>query len=195
MFTGIITNLGKLVKKENSLFVFQTDKSFCKNIDSGTSVAVNGVCLTVVKKTQNSFSVEIMPETAAKTMLETLNIQDIVNLELPATPDTFLSGHIVQGHIDLVSRLSKVTGKGNSRILKFIVPARVSGYIVEKGSIAVNGVSLTVIEAKNTYFTVGIIPYTWNKTMLCTIKTGDFVNVELDILAKYAGQLLKHKTQ
>lgn len=192
MFTGIITNLGKLTKKEGTIFTFSTDKSFCKKIEGGTSVSINGVCLTVFKKlTPSSFSVEIMPETENKTILVRLKINDLVNLELPATPQSLLSGHIVQGHIDGTAKLAGIIEQKNSYILKFSIPSDLSRYITEKGSIAVNGISLTVIEVKKEHFTVGIIPYTWNNTMLHTIKTGDLANVEVDILAKYMEKLLR----
>lgn len=193
MFTGIITNLGKLNKKEGAVFTFSADKSFFKKIKDGTSVSVNGVCLTVLKKpTISSFSVEIMPETQNKTSLFQLKTNDLVNLELPLTAQNLLSGHIVQGHIDGVAELINITVKDNSRLLKFTVAAYISKYIAEKGSIAVNGISLTVIKAKKEYFTVGIIPYTWNNTILHTIKTGDLVNIETDILAKYVERLIKN---
>lgn len=192
MFTGIITNLGKLNKKEGAVFTFFTDKAFCKKIKKGISVAVNGACLTVFKKpSKNSFSVEVMPETMNKTMLKHLKTDDLVNLELPATPQSFLSGHIVQGHIDGVAKLLSINKYENSYLLKFAIPNSLSKYTVEKGSIAINGISLTIIGANKNYFTVGIIPYTWNNTMLHKIKTGDFVNIEVDILAKYAEKLLK----
>lgn len=193
MFTGIITHLGKLNRRKKSVFTFSSDKSFCKKIADGTSVSINGVCLTVFKKpTPSSFSVEIMPETRNKTSLFQLKTNSLVNLELPLTAQNFLSGHIVQGHIDGVAELINITVKDNSRLLKFTVPAHIFKYTVEKGSIAVNGISLTIIKAKKEYFTVGIIPYTWNNTMLHTIKTGDFVNIETDILAKYVERLIKN---
>lgn len=192
MFTGIITNLGKLTNKDGSVFTFNTSLTFCKKINIGTSVAVNGVCLTALKKsTKNSFSVEIMPETLSKTMLRYLKFNDLVNLELPTTPTTMLSGHIVQGHIDGIAKLTNITKQGNSYILKFVLPANLTKYVTEKGSIALNGISLTVIEAKKKYFTAGIIPYTWDNTMLKTIKIGDSTNIETDILAKYVEKFLK----
>lgn len=192
MFTGIITHLGKLAKKECSVFTFNTDQSFCRKIKKGMSIAVNGTCLTALSdSTKKSFSIEAMPETLEKTALGQLNIGNLVNLELPATPTTFLSGHIVQGHVDNVSKLLGIKVKGNSRILKFSTSPDVARYIVSKGSMTVNGISLTVIDAANNHFTVGIIPYTWENTMLHTIKSGDFVNIEVDILAKYLERLLK----
>lgn len=192
MFTGIITNLGKFTRKDGSVLTFRADRVFCKKIYKGTSVAVNGVCLTVFEKpTNSSFSIEIMPETLNKTMLGYLKINDPVNLELPATPATLLSGHIVQGHVDGTAKLISITKNSNSHIFKFSAASSLLRYISTKGSIAVNGISLTVIKTAKNYFTVGIIPYTWDNTMLSTIKAGDRVNIEVDILAKYVSRLLK----
>lgn len=198
MFTGIITHLGKLTKKKAAVFTFSADQDFCRKIKKGTSIAINGVCLTTLNKTsfllrnkpiRTHFSIEIMPETQNKTMLMFLKIGDLVNLELPVTPQTFLSGHIVQGHIDDISKLLNIKIQGNSRILKFSTSPAFSKYIVPKGSIAINGISLTVIEARKDCFTVGIISYTWNNTMLHTMKIGSFTNIEVDILAKYLEKL------
>ncbi|MDO8577171.1 MAG: riboflavin synthase [Candidatus Daviesbacteria bacterium] len=191
MFTGIISHLGKLNKKEGSVFIFDAGRNFCKKIKKGMSIAINGVCLTALNKPiGNYFSVEVMPETLNKTMLGQLKKGNPVNLELPVTPQTYLSGHIVEGHIDGVSKLLDIKLKGNSRILKFSA-SPFTKYIVPKGSIAINGISLTVIEARKDYFTVGIIPFTWDNTMLKLIKTGDLVNIEVDILAKYLEKLIK----
>lgn len=193
VFTGIITHLGKLIRKDGPVFTFSVSQAFCKKISKGTSVAVNGVCLTVFKKnTKSSFSVEIIPETKNKTMLNYLKIGNLVNLELPATPTTFLSGHIIQGHIDTVAKLADIKVSGNSRILTFSIFPSFSKYLVEKGSIAVNGISLTIIKANKNNFTVGIISYTWKNTMLHTLKIGEAVNIEVDILAKYIERLVKN---
>ena len=190
VFTGIITNLGKLKKKAGATFTFAADQSFCRKIRNGTSISVNGVCLTILKKpSKNSFSVEVMPETLNKTMLGNLKIDNLVNLELPLAPADFISGHIVQGHVDAVAKLTSITKRGISRILKFSIPRKLSKYLVTKGSVAVNGISLTIIEAGKDYFTVGIIPYTWTNTMLHIVKKNDFVNIEVDILAKYVERL------
>ena len=192
MFTGIIKNLGKFNNKNGSVLAFNTDQTFCKKISKGTSIAINGVCLTDLEKaTKNSFSVEVMPETLNKTMLGHLKTYDLVNLELPATPTTLLSGHIIQGHIDGVAKLVNITKQENSYILKFSLPTNLAKYLAKKGSIAVNGISLTVIEAGKEFFTVGIVPYTWDNTTLKNIETGDSVNIEVDILAKYIEKLLK----
>ena len=192
MFTGIITHLGKVEKKEQSVFTFTTDPSLTKQLEAGTSIAVNGVCLTVLKKPQsNEFSVEIIPETQQKTNLSTLKENDMVNLELPATPTSFLSGHIVQGHIDTTAKIIGINEDGNSHLMSFEIKPEFTKYIIEKGSIAVNGIALTVITITNDQFSVGIIPHTWQHTMLHTTKENDHVNIEVDVLAKYIENLTK----
>lgn len=192
MFTGIINHLGKLEKIKKSVYTFSAEKSFLKKIKKGESVAINGVCLTVINKEKNRFSVEVMPETLRRTMFGELQIQDYVNLELPVSINNLFSGHIVQGHIDGVGIIESIKKMGNSRIFKFKVKKNISKYLIEKGSIAVNGISLTIIEAKRDFFTVGIIPHTWKKTMLKYSKIGDKVNIEIDVIAKYVKKFLKN---
>lgn len=191
MFTGIITNLGKLKSQKGPVLTFSADKTFCKKLDKGISIAINGACLTVFAKSSDTFSVEVMPETLDKTSFKYLRLNEPVNLELPLTPNSFLSGHIVQGHVDGVATLKSATRLENSYLLKFSFPKLLSRYIAEKGSITVSGISLTIIEVKKDYFTVGIIPYTWDNTMLHTLNKGNLVNMEVDILAKYIEKLLK----
>src|SRR3989344_5274483 len=181
MFTGIITHLGTVFNKTKTSLIIKTDKDFLTGLKKGTSVAIDGICLTVVTYDKNSFKVNIMPETINRTNIQYLHPENLVNLELPTTANSFLSGHIVSGHIDVTARLQSIIKKNNSRLLKFSISDSLSKYVVEKGSITVNGISLTVIEVTKNYFTVGIIPHTWKKTMLRTIKVGDFVNVEVDI--------------
>lgn len=189
MFTGIVSNLGKLTDKQDSTATFSAERAFCSKVTQGTSVSVNGVCLTVAKQADQSFSVEVMPETLNKTVLGNLKIGDPVNLELPLTPQSFLSGHIVQGHIDGTASLISITEQGNSHLLKFSISGNLSKYMAEKGSVTVNGISLTIIESAEDFFTVGIIPFTWENTMLHTMQIDDKVNVEVDILAKYLERL------
>lgn len=191
MFTGIITHLGKVSSKSGNSLTVKTDKKLIDSLSKGASIAVNGICLTAVNLTDDSFSVNYMPETEKKTNIKDLEKENLVNLELPATAESLLSGHIVQGHIDGVAELQAITLEGNSFILKFLLPKDLSKYIVKKGSIAVNGISLTVVDVGDNFFTVGIIPYTWEKTMLHTIKLEDCVNIEVDILAKYLEKLIK----
>lgn len=191
MFTGIITNLGKISEIKNKKLKIATDKKLLDKLNRGDSISVDGVCLTVADVGNNSFGVEIIPETESKTSLQYLKKGSLINLELPATSNTFLSGHIVQGHVDGLGELESIKIAGNSRILKFSVPSKIAKYLVEKGSVAINGISLTIIEVKNNQFSVGIIPHTWKNTMLKNLKLGDFVNLEVDILAKYLERLSK----
>ena len=191
MFTGIISHLGKVKSFQNSQLSVRVDRSLIKQVKNGDSVAVNGVCLTVIDKRADLFQVEVMPETLKRTALGGLKSGDIVNLELAMKAADRFAGHIVQGHIDGVATVKSIKQKGNSHIFTFEVPKQLGRYIVEKGSIAVNGISLTVIDASNKTFTVGIIPYTWRHTMLSSAKVGDRVNIEVDILAKYLEKLEK----
>lgn len=192
MFTGIINHLGRFAGQTKGKFIFEIPSDLLNQLNIGSSIAIDGVCLTVRKKDDIKIYVDVMPETLKKTILGKLRPKSLVNLELPVTAKTLLAGHIVQGHIDGISQLKKITKKGNSRILKFSIPQTINKYVVEKGSIAVNGISLTVIEVGKDQFSVGIIPFTWNESMFNTIRTGDFVNIEVDILAKYLERLIKN---
>lgn len=192
MFSGIISDLGQITAKGTKLLQISSDQKFLESFKLGDSISVNGICLTVVQKDRDALSMDFMPETENKTTIKYLKIGEMVNLELPVTPNSFLSGHIVQGHVDTISRLADIKAEGNSRILKFEIPPAFLKYIIEKGSIAVNGISLTVITTGENFFTCGIIPHTWKVTMLKNIKPGDFVNIEVDILGKYLEKLLKN---
>ncbi|MBI4093355.1 riboflavin synthase [Candidatus Kaiserbacteria bacterium] len=185
MFTGIITETGTVVVRTQSGISISTNNRVLRRLKRGGSIAVDGACLTIVAKGKGSFSADILGETLQRTMLGSLSRGALVNLELPATLTSFLSGHIVQGHIDGVGKLISVVGKKNGRILKFSIPRALSKYVVQKGSIAVNGVALTVVNATMNHFTVHIIPHTWQSTSFQTKKIGARVNIEVDVLAKY----------
>ncbi len=190
MFTGIITHVGKVSEKSDKRLLVQTDTGLLNKLSKGMSIAVNGICLTVITHDKKSFTVDFMPETAKRTTIQQLQKDNLVNLELPATSETFLAGHIVQGHVDTIGNITAIVDNGNSRIFTVAIPNNMSKYIVEKGSITVNGISLTVIDISKKYFTVGIIPHTWDSTMLHTSTVGDSVNLEVDILAKYLEKLI-----
>lgn len=190
MFTGIITHLGKVKKKTDTQLIITTDHDLLGKITLGMSIAVDGICLTAVAFDKSSFTIDFMPETAAKTNIKQLERGSIVNLELPATSQTFLAGHVVQGHVDAVGRITSIKEAGNSRLLTIHIPESIEKYIVEKGSITVNGISLTVISVAKDSFSVGIIPHTWERTMLHTAGEGDSLNLEVDVLAKYLEKLL-----
>ncbi|OGD83337.1 riboflavin synthase subunit alpha [Candidatus Curtissbacteria bacterium RBG_13_40_7] len=189
MFTGIISHLGKLEKVKGKEFTFSAGKSFCRNLKKSSSVAVNGACLTVVAKSKNTFSVDVMPETLNRTVLGDLKKGDLVNLELSLSASGRFEGHFVQGHVDGQATVVNIIKEGNSHLFKFRVDKSLTRYLVNKGSVAINGVSLTVIQAKNVFFTAGIIPYTWNNTTMKSLRVGDKVNIEVDILAKYVEKI------
>ncbi len=193
MFTGIITHLGTVTKKTQTDLSIKTDITLLKKLSLGTSIAVDGICLTVVAKDTTTFTINFMPETAEKTNIQHLVEGTEVNLELPATAATLLSGHIVQGHVDAIGKIISNKPEGNSKLFTITIPVSLSKYFVAKGSVALNGISLTVISIEKKTFTVGIIPHTLEHTMLRTAKIGDFVNVEVDVLAKYVEKLLQSK--
>lgn len=193
MFTGIISHLGIIKAHLSRSLLIETDKKLLKQLSKGMSVSVNGICLTVTSFDSTSFSIDYMPETADKTNIGVLNEGAVVNLELPATSQSFLAGHIVQGHVDGKATIKTIRDEGNSRIITLSIPKVLNKYIVSKGSITLNGISLTVISVTNDNLTVGIIPHTWNNTMLHTAKAGDLLNVEVDVLAKYVEKLLLNR--
>ncbi len=186
MFTGIITHLGTVTKNTANSLAVSAPVAFMKKIRICTSVSMDGICFTVTKRNASDFAVNYMPETWAKTTVRYLTRGDKVNLELPLQPTGFLSGHLVQGHVDGVGQVNRIVKNGNSYILTIAVPVKLSHFIVSKGSIAVSGISLTVISSRKGSFTVGIIPYTWTHTTLHKIKLGAYLNIETDIIARYA---------
>ena len=191
MFTGIITDTGSVKRVSRSRIVVKTRRGMLRTLKRGASISVDGACLTVVSKGSDFFAADIMPETARRTMLSALERGAKVNLELPVTPSSFLSGHIVQGHIDGIGQLKHIRTQGADQILSFAVAHNLSRYIVGKGSIAVNGVSLTVTKASRLSFSVGVIPHTWQTTMFHELSPGDRVNIEVDVLAKYVEKFVR----
>ncbi len=194
MFTGIITHTGKVADIFRSEIKIRTSNSLMRKLDTGTSISVNGICLTVTEKKNDSFTADVMPETRVRTNVRYLKRGKLVNLELPTTPNSFLSGHLVQGHIDGTVRLEHIIKKETSRILKFSLPPMLSKYVVEKGSIAVDGIALTVVEAKRSYFRVGIIPHTWHTTAIHELRVSDAANIEVDSIAKYVEKLMQKRS-
>jgi len=192
MFTGIITHTGKVKKNTGSRLSIQT--GLAKALRIGDSLSVNGVCLTAASVDSAIFTAGYINETAKRTTLADLEINDQVNLELPATPSTFLSGHIVQGHVDGVATLAKIEKTPTQKLLHFKIKKPLAKYLVDKGSVTLDGISLTIIKAGTGEFSVGIIPYTWNNTTFGKLRAGDKVNVEVDALAKYAEKLLIRKS-
>jgi riboflavin synthase len=191
MFTGIVTDVGKVraVRATQRDLRIEIETGFdLATIDVGASIAHAGCCLTVVEKGQGWFAVEASAETLAATTLGDWRTGDAVNLERPTRVGDELGGHIVAGHVDGLGEVVSVAPEGGSHRLKLRAPKPLHRYIAQKGSIAVDGVSLTVNEVEGQEFGVNIIPHTWEVTTLCRLKRGDKVNLEIDVLARYAAR-------
>lgn len=156
----------------------------------GDSIAVNGVCLTVVKMGMESFTADVMAETLNKTNLGYLKPGEAVNLERALRLGDRLGGHLVSGHVDGVGSILKLEKKEISTVVFIKAPGEVMRYVIKKGSIAVDGTSLTVVDAGSNYFSVSLIPHTWHQTVLGRKRPGDLVNLECDIIGKYVDKLL-----
>ncbi|MBI5221727.1 MAG: riboflavin synthase [Candidatus Magasanikbacteria bacterium] len=191
MFTGIITNTATLYSSKKGVFVVGVDSKFISKTKIGDSIAVSGVCLTVEKKGKDRLVFSVMPETLTRTNLGALKAGSLLNLERSVTMTTLLSGHLVQGHVDGVGEIKKIKKQGNSREIEIVVSPSILKFLVEKGSVALNGVSLTIAKIKKDSFVVAIIPHTWQETNLKEFKPGDLVNIEIDIVAKYIKKFLK----
>ena len=190
MFTGIVEEVGKVVSAPAGNLTIAAD-GVLEGMEKGDSMAVNGVCLTVTSFDNKSFSADVMPETLNKTNLGLLRPGDGVNLERPLAANGRLGGHLVQGHIDDRGRVSSVSRRGEALLLSFDTPPKLMPYIVEKGFIAVDGVSLTVVSRDSSSFQVSVVGYTREQTALGSRGVGDVVNLEVDIIAKYVEQLSK----
>jgi riboflavin synthase len=195
MFTGIIEAMGVVKgmarKGEDAMLEVESGMDL-KSLRVGDSIAVNGACLTVVTLKDRGFTADVSAETLAKTNLGALKTGDRINLEKSLRLNDFLGGHLVLGHVDGLGMIFERKVKSNSIIFGVEVEARLSRYIVEKGSVAVDGISLTVNECQNHRFYVNIIPHTARETTLAFRQTGDAVNIETDILGKYVERLLQH---
>ncbi|MFQ5874391.1 MAG: riboflavin synthase [Dehalococcoidia bacterium] len=190
MFTGIVEEIGVVKAVEDGGLSFSSRRTL-EGMAVGDSMAVNGACLTIASLDGDVFSVDVMPETLRRTNLAGLNIGDPVNLERPLSLGGRLGGHLMQGHIDGRGRVVSVEPEGDARIMEIEVPSELMPYIVSKGFIGVDGVSLTVMERRDRSFTVSLVSYTWEHTTLSRRKPGALVNLEVDIIAKYLEQLVK----
>jgi len=198
MFTGLIADLGRVaaVERDDAGASVEIETSLARELASGDSVAVDGVCLTVTTVGDRGFRAQAVPETLARSTLGALAAGPPVNLELPLRPADRLGGHVVQGHVDGVGRVVQVVFQGASRVLTIQPPNQLARYVVEKGSIAVNGVSLTVSALdERDYFpvqlSVALIPETLERTNLATLPLDARVNLEVDVLAKHVERLLQ----
>jgi len=191
MFTGIIETLGRVEKiekdRENINFTIQTNIAHELKIDQ--SVAHNGVCLTVVAISGKNYVVTAIKETLDKTNLGLLSETDLVNIERAMKLGDRLDGHIVQGHVDQTAVCTEISENDGSWIFTFVYDANANNITIEKGSVTVNGVSLTVVDSKKNQFSVAIIPYTYTHTGFSKFKKGTVVNLEFDVIGKYVARL------
>ncbi len=194
MFTGLIKDIGKVVSvRANATgkeFVIETSK-LAADIAIDDSVAVNGVCLTATAIKENKFTVQAVHVTLEKTNIGSLKIGSSVNLELALRPMDRMGGHFVQGHVNGLGCLKKITPMGKNYELEFSAPKDLFKYMIPEGSIAIDGISLTIARLTDHSFTVSIIPHTYSNTILSSKKIGDSVNLEVDMMAKYLENFLR----
>ncbi len=192
MFTGLVADLGRIAETEHSAdgVVLTVDSALAPELAEGDSVAVNGVCLTATTVGEGSFQAEVMNETLRRSSLRDAGTGAAVNLELPLRASDRLGGHVVQGHVDGVGTVRSVTSDGFAQRLAIAAPPDVMRYVVLKGSVAVDGVSLTVASLDDASFTVSLIPETLERTNLGVVRQGTRVNLEVDVLAKYVEKLM-----
>ena len=193
MFTGIIEELGQIAslkKQANGARIKISAHIVTESTNSGDSIAVNGVCLTALDVEKDSFAADVSAETLQKSTLSKLKTGAKINLERAVTPSTRLGGHIVQGHVDGRGKFVSAVQSGDFWTVRIGFPKEIGQYLVYKGSISVEGISLTIADLQNDYFEIAVIPKTWEMTNLSGLKPGDEVNLEADIIAKYVERIL-----
>lgn len=190
MFTGIVEEVGAARQVGDGSFSFSGSTTL-EGMSIGDSIAVNGACLTITSLNGSEFTADVMPETIRKTNLASLEVGDPVNLERPLALGGRLGGHIMQGHIDGQGRVVSVEPEGDAMIMEIQAPPDLMPYIVTKGFIGLDGISLTVVDRKESSFTVSLVKFTWEHTNLSKKEPGAPINLEVDILAKYLEQLVK----
>ena len=188
MFTGIVEEVGRVTSAQSGKLTIAASDVLC-GMELGGSIAVNGVCLTITSFNTSSFSVDIMQETLKQTNLGLLTVGDEVNLERPLTLEKLLGGHLVQGHVDDTGRVASILRDGGEMLVRFEAPPEVIHYIVKKGFIAADGISLTIVDFDTSSFQVSVVEYTQKHTNLGSRRVGDLVNLEVDIIAKYVERL------
>ena len=205
MFTGLIQETGEIASTERvagqnrgsiTRITIKADKTLSE-LKTGDSVAVSGVCLTALDIGENQFSADLAEETLKRTSLQRLKAGSIVNLELPAKAQDRMGGHVVQGHVDGVGSivsLQKIKFRDDWRLI-IELPSELSRYVVPQGSITIEGISLTVAGIEGNHLEIAIIPHTWQSTNLRALRDGDPVNIEVDVLAKYAEKMAHGKTR
>jgi riboflavin synthase len=194
MFTGLIEDVGKIaaLRIENHAAVLTVETNLpLSRMPRGASIAVNGACLTIIKKTAKAFTVDVSAETLKRTSLQELAVGSAVNLERPMRLADRLGGHLVTGHVDGSAKILDMSTEGEFTIISFAVPPVMTPLLVRKGSVAVDGISLTINDCRRGRFSVAIIPYTLQHTNLRARRVGDKVNIETDLIGKYVQNLLQ----
>ncbi|MBV8733773.1 MAG: riboflavin synthase [Solirubrobacterales bacterium] len=193
MFTGIVQDIGRIerIDRQASGARVTVEAQLAQQLQAGDSIALSGVCVTAQPDGVRSFRADLMNETLARSSLADAQPGTAVNLELPLRPTDRIGGHIVQGHVDGVGTVASVTDDGFARVMEVKAPERLLHYAVEKGSIALDGVSLTVAELRPGSFTVSLIPETLRRTTLGQARAGTRFNLEVDVLAKYVERLIQ----
>lgn len=194
MFTGLVEERGtvvSLVEAPDSVRLTLRGPLVTSDAGHGDSIAVNGVCLTVVAQADDTFTADVMRETLVRSSLGGLRVGADVNLERAARLDSRIGGHLVQGHVDGTAQVLEIALSENWSLVRFSLPADLARYVVEKGSITVDGVSLTVVDSGDDFFTVSLIPETLSATTLGSRRVGDVVNLEVDAIAKYVERLMQ----
>ncbi|HSF59957.1 MAG TPA: riboflavin synthase [Candidatus Binatia bacterium] len=196
MFTGLIEDVGKItslqLNKKSAVLTVETRLPL-NRIEPGASIAINGACLTVVKKRRRTFTVDVSPETLDRTSLSTLGTGSLVNLERSLRLQDRLGGHLVTGHVDGLGLVEAIKQDGDFIFFSFRVPAPIGALLVTKGSVAIDGISLTVNECGRLRFSVAIIPFTLRHTNLRARRVGDKVNIETDLIGKYVYKFLQQR--
>ena len=193
MFTGIVTHRGEIKKasQRNGALDLRVSSPLARELRIGDSIALNGVCLTATETSRRGFRAHVMGETVARSTLASLNRGSAVNLELPARVVDRLGGHMVQGHVDGVARVVRIEEDETARRIWLSTDEDLLRYMVDKGSVALDGVSLTIVDVGTTTFQVALIPHTLGATTLGSLKVGSVVNVEVDVIAKYVARLMR----
>ena len=192
MFTGIIENIGKiaLIEEVNHSYVIKIEiANLSMNISNGDSIAINGACLTVTNVKDNIFSFDLSPETMKLTSFKYLTKSDLVNIEFPLTLNKFISGHITTGHIDTVGVIEKLLKNTDSWFIQIKIDKIYLKYIVHKGSICIDGISLTINQIQGNIIDLMVIPHTYQNTIIKNYSLGDSVNIEVDYIAKHLEKL------
>jgi riboflavin synthase len=194
MFNGIVTHTGivkKIYKKKSDCIIEVFSKLNLKKNEIGSSISCSGICLTVDKFNKNLINFYVSSETLKKTNFKYLKINDLINIEKSLKYGQRISGHFVQGHVDTTSIVKKIDHFGKSWLISFILSKKNKKYLVQKGSITINGVSLTIAEILNDGFQISVIPKTLQLTNLINLQKNDFVNIEFDVLGKYIRNFIK----